>query len=365
VSVAPARWAAGLRALPDFPWDRLIPFQRTAAAHPGGLVDLSVGTPVDSTPAFVQHALREASDAPGYPLTIGTPELREAMRGWLARHCGAREDIAAIPSIGLKEIVGLLAALLGVGPQDTVVVPSLAYPTYAVGATLVGARVSTEWDPSATVVWINSPSNPTGAVTSREELADTVARCRAAGALLVSDECYLAFGYDGVRPVSVLDPSICGGSYDGIVALHSLSKQSNLAGYRAGIISGDAAVVQALLEVRRHTGFLMPTPVQAAAAAALRDDVHVEEQRDRYVARRAVLRPALESAGFRIDHSQAGLYLWATRGEPALDTVGWLAERGILCAPGDFYGAAGAQHVRIAMTATDERIAAAAKRIAG
>lgn len=364
LSAAPARWAAGLRALPDFPWDRLLPLQKIAAAHPGGLVDLSVGTPVDPTPAFVQQALRGASNAPGYPTAFGTTELQDALHGWLRRACGAvGEGLATITSIGAKEAVAMLPTLLGLGPRDTIVVPALAYPTYAVGAAMVGARLRTEWDADARLVWVNSPANPTGQVLAAAELAELVARCRAIGALLVSDECYLEFGYDGTRPVSVLDAAVCGGSYEGIVALHSLSKRSNMAGYRVGSFSGDPAVIAALLAVRRHTGFMVAAPVQAAAAAALRDDTHVRAQCARYAARRDVLRPALETAGFRIEHSQAGLYLWATRDESALDTVRWLADRGILCAPGDFYGGAGERHVRIAMTATDERIAATAERL--
>lgn len=269
-----------------------------------------------------------------------------------------------LPTIGSKELVGLLPLLLGLGRDDVVVVPPLAYPTYAVGAVLAGARVSTEWRDDAALVWLNSPGNPTGAVTPAPELAATVARARAAGVLVVSDECYLEFPDDPALAVpSVLWPEVCGGSYDGVVAVHSLSKRSNLAGYRFGSLAGDPAVVAALLEVRRHAGFLVPAPVQAAAAAALADGEHVRAQAATYRARRATLRAALEAAGFRIDHSQAGLYCWATRGEPCLDTVGWLAARGILAAPGDFYGEAGARHVRLALTATDERIAAAATRL--
>jgi len=331
-------------------------------------VDLSIGTPVDPTPAFIQDALRAAADSPGYPMTAGSIALRAAARRYLARVCGAvgADDPAALgvaPAIGLKEGVGLLPAYLGLGPDDLVVIPELAYPTYAVGAAFVGARVSMEWSADASVVWVNSPSNPTGAVMSVDELRAAVERARSIGALLVSDECYLEFSYGGAPPVSVLHPEVCGGSYEGIVAMHSLSKRSNLAGYRAGLFSGDPRAVAELVERRRHTGMIVPGPVQAAAVAALDDDEHVRDQRDRYAKRRETLRPALERAGFRIDASEAGLYLWATRGEPCEDTVAWLAERGILVALGSFYGPTGAQHVRIAMTATDERIDAAASRL--
>jgi len=358
------RWAAGQRVLPEFPWDRIAAFAATARAHPGGIVDLSVGTPVDPTPSVVQDALRAAADAPGYPPAAGSPDLLAALRGWLGRTCGTPEDVAVAPSIGSKELVGLLPWLLGLGPGDVVIVPPLAYPTYAVGAALVGATVSTTWRDDAALVWLNSPANPTGEVMPAAELASAVARAREAGVLVVSDECYLEFGYDGVRPVSVLDPQVSGGSSEGVLALHSLSKRSNLAGYRFGSAAGDPRVVSALLEIRRHAGFLVPAPIQAAAAAALRDEVHVAQQRERYAHRRGQLRTALHAAGFTVAQCPGGLYLWATRGEPCLTSVAWLAQRGILVAPGDFYGATGAAHIRIALTATDERVTAAAARLA-
>ena len=357
--MAGPRWSHGVTALPDFPWDRLLPFAATARQHPDGIVDLSVGTPVDPTPQLARDALTAAADSPGYPPAAGTPALQDALRQWLVRVAGAPADVAVLPTIGSKEIVGLLPLLLGLGPSDVVVVPELAYPTYAVGATLAGAQVSTTWRDDATLVWLNSPGNPTGAVTGLAELTDIVERARAAGVLVVSDECYLDFPDDPSLEV----PSVLQLGVDGVVAVHSLSKRSNLAGYRFGSLAGDPAVVKALLEVRRHTGFLVPAPVQAAAVAALGDDEHVQAQAELYRQRRQRLRAGLEKAGFRIDHSEAGLYCWATRGEPCLPTVGWLAERGILAAPGDFYGGAGAEHVRLALTATDERVDAAVERL--
>ncbi len=213
------------------------------------------------------------------------------------------------------------------------------------------------------VVWVNSPSNPTGRVLPPDHLRKVVAWCRERGALLVSDECYLECAWD-TSPVSVLHPDINGGSLDGILAVHSLSKRSNLAGYRCAFVAGDPAVVGELLAVRKNLGLIMPGPQQRAMVAALDDDAHVEEQHARYAARRTALKTTLESAGFRIDHSEAALYLWATRNEPCWDTVAWLADRGILVAPGSFYGRAGQSHVRVAFTATDERVGAAAERLA-
>lgn len=369
---APQGWAARRVSarLPEFPWDRLDEHKATAAAHADGIVDLSVGTPVDPTPALVRDALAAAADSPGYPLTYGTPALRGAIADWLRRTLGVTgaDPAAVLPVIGTKELVAGLPAQLGLGPGDKVVHPALAYPTYDVGARLAGAEPVPVADgvvPDADgvrLVWINSPANPHGAVRTADELRSVVAWARSVGALLVSDECYIELAWSA-EPVSVLHPDVCGGSHEGLLAIHSLSKRSNLAGYRAGFVTGDPAVVRELLAVRKHAGMIVPGPVQEAMRVAYGDEAHVAEQKARYAARRSRLRDAFEAAGFRIDHSEASLYLWATRDEPCWATVAWLAERGILVAPGDFYGEAGARHVRIAFTATDERVEAAAERL--
>jgi succinyldiaminopimelate transaminase len=357
--------------LPDFPWDSLAEHTATARAHPGGVINLSVGTPVDPVPPIIQEALAAAADAPGYPTTHGTPELRKAAVEALHRRHGVTgiEPDAVLPTIGSKELVAWLPTLLGVSTGDTMIIPELAYPTYEVGARLAGAQAIRSDGLTAVgparpaLVWLNSPSNPTGRVLPVEHLRKVVAWARERGTVVVSDECYLTLGWER-EPVSVLHPSVCGGRFDGLLAVHSLSKCSSLAGYRAGFVTGDPELVAALLAVRRHAGMIVPRPVQAAMTVALSDDDHVATQRARFAARRSVLRAALDGAGFRIDHSEGGLYLWATRGEGAWDTVSWLAERGIVVAPGTFYGLSGAQHVRVALTATDERVAAAAERLA-
>ncbi|GAA2526534.1 aminotransferase [Winogradskya humida] len=356
-------------ALPDFPWDLLEPAKAVAAAHPDGLVDLSVGTPVDPVPAAVRSALAAASDAPGYPLTAGTPALRAAIAGWLSRSCAISGTPGVLPTIGSKELVAWLPTLLGVGKGDVVVIPQVCYPTYEVGVKLAGAEVvrsdsltALGPDPRVKLVWINSPSNPTGKVLPAAHLRKVVDWARERNAVVVSDECYLSLGWDE-SPVSVLSDEVCGGDYTGVIAVHSLSKRSNLAGYRAGFVAGDPAVIKELLAVRKHAGMIVPAPVQAAMIAALDDEDHVVEQRKRYAARRESLRAALTAAGFSIEFSTAGLYLWSTRGEDCWKTVDWLAERGILAAPGAFYGPSAAQHVRIALTATDERVAAAVARL--
>ncbi|POX57986.1 succinyldiaminopimelate transaminase [Streptomyces sp. Ru62] len=356
--------------LPTFPWDKLEPYKKTAAAHPDGIVDLSVGTPVDPVPELVQKALIDAADSPGYPTVWGTPALRDAITGWLERRLGARgiTHRHVLPVVGSKELVAWLPTQLGLGPGDTVAYPRLAYPTYEVGARLARAAYEVYDDPrdldpaGLKLLWLNSPSNPTGKVLSRQELTDIVAWARAHDVLVFSDECYLELGWEA-DPVSVLHPDVNGGSYDGVVAVHSLSKRSNLAGYRAAFVAGDPAVLGPLLEIRKHGGMMTSAPTQAAVVAALGDDVHVHEQRERYAARREALREALLADGFRIEHSEASLYLWATRDESCWTTVAHLADRGILVAPGDFYGEAGQNHVRVAFTATDERVRAAVARL--
>jgi hypothetical protein len=357
--------------LPDFPWDHLASAAEKARQHPDGIVDLSVGTPVDPTPGSVRRALADAADSPGYPLTIGGVATRQAALDWMERRLdvtGLGLD-AVLPAIGSKELIASLPGHLGVGPGDLVVYPELAYPTYEVGARLAGARTLSADSLTAIgpevprLMWLNSPANPTGRVLPSDHLRKVVDWCRQRGTLLVSDECYIELGWDA-EPRSVLHPDICGGSAEGLLAVHSLSKRSNLAGYRCAFVAGDPGVVGELLAVRRNLGLMMPGPQQAAMAAALADDDHVDAQRDRYAARRAVLRRGLESAGFRIDHSEGSLYLWATRGEDCWQTVATLAGLGILVAPGTFYGPRGGQHVRAAFTVTDERAAAAAKRLA-
>jgi len=358
-------------SLPDFPWDRLAPYgdRARAAAGDDGVVDVSIGTPVDSTPSVVQQALAAASDAPGYPTTAGTPQLREAAAAWMQR----RLDVGCtslLPTIGSKEIVAWLPTLLGLGVGDVVVVPAVAYPTYDVGARLVGATVVASDEPwllpdqsRIRLVWLNSPANPTGQVWPVEHLATVVAWARSIGALVVSDECYIELGW-GVTPVSVLHRSVVGEDHTGVLAVHSLSKRSNFAGYRFGFIAGDPGVIGDLLAVRKHLGMLVPAPVAAAAIAALGDDEHVAVQRERYGSRRSLMLAALTGAGFRVEHSEAGLYLWTTRDEDCWASVEWFADRGILVTPGAFYGVAGERHVRIALTATDERVAAFVARLA-
>lgn len=321
-------------------------------------------------PASVRDALASVSEIPGYPATHGTPALRATVLDALRRRHGIEglEPDAVLPTIGSKELVAWLPRLLGFGPGDTVVIPELAYPTYEVGVLLAGATVLRADSLTAIgpqrpgMLWLNSPSNPTGKVLGVEHLRKVVQWAQERGVVVVSDECYLSLGWEA-EPVSILHPSVHGGRTDGLLAVHSLSKSANMASYRAGFVTGDPKLVSELLEIRKHAGMIVPRPVQEAMIAGLTDDEALAAQRERYARRRLVLRKALEGSGFRVDDSEAGLYLWSTRDEDSLKTVAWLAERGILVAPGTFYGPTGGKHVRIALTATDERVDAAVARL--
>ncbi|MEV4901715.1 succinyldiaminopimelate transaminase [Citricoccus sp. NPDC055426] len=389
--------------LPEYPWESLAPYRATAQAHPGGLADLSIGTPVDDTPALIQDALAAAANAHGYPTTQGTAELRQAVAAWFARRRGVPglDPDAVIPTVGSKEFIAWLPLLLGLGPGDVVVRPTVAYPTYDIGALLVGATAvaadsleELDADTRARVklIWTNSPANPTGKVASAEQLRAVVAQGRQVGAVVAADECYAELGWDewddpsGVGPGTpcLLAEEVSGGDHTDLLSVYSLSKQSNLAGYRAAFAAGDRALVATLVNSRKHAGMIVPMPVQAAMTAALADDAHVREQKDRYRARRALLRDALEAAGLVVDHSEAGLYLWTRDGraggsagdatghdagraapseQDSWDLVGAFARLGILVGPGTFYGAAGNGYVRVALTASDEAVAQAAERL--
>lgn len=364
-------------ALPEFPWNLLAPAKALAASHPGGICDLSVGTPVDPTPRFIRDALAGAADAPGYPTVVGAPEVREAILAWGRRR--RMTDVGpagVIPTIGSKEAVASFPSFLGVRPGDTVLVPEVAYPTYDIGARLAGAtpvpvdptRPGT-W-PDAVLVFLNSPGNPDGRVLSAEQLRAARAWARERGAVIISDECYAALPWadpwtsSGVP--SLLDEDVCGGDATGLIVLYSLSKQSNLAGYRAALAYGDPELIARIVEVRKHAGLMVPAPVQRAMSLALLDEGHVEAQRRIYGARRELLLDAVESAGLVNDpESAAGLYLWAglPGGSDSWALVNAFARLGILVAPGDFYGEAAKGRVRIALTASDERIGAAAARL--
>ena len=261
-------------------------------------------------------------------------------------------------------MVALLPFLLG---AKRILIPAIAYPTYKVGGIIAGSEVidvdidAKSWPTSnIDLAWINSPSNPTGRVHSDSELEAVISWSRATGAPVASDECYIPFP-DTKSGRSIL--SLSGGDNTGLIAVHSLSKRSNLAGYRGAFVVGDPALISRLLEIRKHMGMMVPLPIQKAVAVALTDEEHVLHQAERYRKRRSILSAALISAGFTIDFSEAGLYIWCRNGQSDWTIVSWFADRGIVVTPGSFYGDAGASHVRIALTATDEKILEAAQRL--
>lgn len=367
--------------LADYPWDALAPYLQTASQHPDGLVNLSIGTPVDPTPVLIQQALAAAADAPGYPTTHGTPALREAIVEWFARrrNVPGLDPADVMPTVGSKELVAWLPLLLGLGAGDVVVRPTVAYPTYDMGATFAGAtavaadsldELDAETLARVRLVWVNSPGNPTGIVRGAEELAELVRAAREIGAVVASDECYGELGWGpwdvdngGEAVPSVLDPRVTGGSHENLLAIYSMSKQSNLAGYRAAFVAGDSAIMANLINSRKHAGMIVPYPVQEAMRVALSDEAHVREQKALYRRRREQLVGALEAFGLTIHHSEAGLYLWCTAGEDTWTTIGRLAELGIVAGPGTFYGDAGHGFIRVALTGSDERIGAAVRRL--
>ena len=360
---------------PPYPYERLEPLRERAAALDGGVVDLSIGTPFDPPPPEVVEALG-AADARGYPPSIGSVAFRESAAAWLHRFLGVDIGVDAVAAcIGTKELVAGIPLWLRLrAPErDTVLYPEISYPTYEMGAVLAGCRavpvpVGGDWtldlsaiDPAdadrALCLWVNTPGNPAGGL---DDLGAAAAWGRARGVPVLSDECYVSFTWDG-PPRTILAHG-----HDGVIAVHSLSKRSNLAGGRVGFYAGDATLVGYLREVRKHAGFMVPSPMQAAAVAALADETHVEEQRERYRSRLQALRTAFaDGLGMDVPMPGGAFYLWV----PAPDGDAWaLTERlaeeaGAIVSPGEFYGEAGRGHVRVAAVQPDERIALVVERL--
>jgi succinyldiaminopimelate transaminase len=360
---------------PPYPYDRLDDLKAMADALDGGCVDLSIGTPTDLPPPAVVEALARSGAERGYPPSIGSVAYREAAAGWLDRRFGVTVDPAAVAAcVGTKELVAGLPQWLRLRrpDRDTVLYPAISYPTYAMGATLAGCRavaipVDAAWRidldaidatdaARALCLWVNTPGNPAGGL---DDLAAAAAWGRANDVLVASDECYIEFTWDGPGR------SILEHGSDSVLAVHSLSKRSNLAGARAGFIAGDATVVRYLAEVRKHAGFMVPGPVQAAAVEAWADDAHVDEQRGRYHGRLVAAQQIMRAVGADAPMPGGAFYLWA----PAPDGDAWaltrrLAEEGgALVSPGEFYGEAGAGHVRVAVVQSDDRLALVASRL--
>lgn len=370
--------------LPEYPWQLLAPYKTTANAHPAGVVDLSIGAPVDPTPHGVQTALQTAANWPGYPTSAGTDELRQTIADWYRRRRRVKkltkEHVAA--TVGSKEFIAWLPLLLGIGPGDIIVYPTVAYPTYDIGAKIVGATsvaadslqdLDEPTRAKVKLVWVNSPANPTGIVQDTKTLRRIVQDAREIGAVVASDECYAELGWERwetERVPSILQKKVCDGDYTGLLSVYSLSKQSNMAGYRAAFVAGDQELIAALINLRSHTGMVVPGPVQQAMIAALNDDDHVVQQKALYRSRRTQLISALKAAGLTVDHSEAGLYLWVRdpritepTAEDSWALVDRFAQAGILVGPGVFYSPAGNGYIRISITATDEDIHHAVTRL--
>jgi len=368
--------------LPPYPYDRLQGLAKLAEAHESGMVDCSIGTPCDPPPRAVVDALASSGTERGYPASAGSPQLREAAAEWLTRRFGLAEvPVSSVAAcVGTKELVASVPHVLRLREpgRDTVLYPAVSYPTYAMGAELAGCRavpvpsapgrsggldldaVEPADAARALVLWSNSPSNPTGALG---DLGAEAAWGRAHGVPVFSDECYAEFTWDG-PPRSVLQHG-----RDGVVAVHSLSKRSNLAGVRVGFYAGDAELVEFLRAVRQHAGLMVPGPAQAAGAVALADDEHVEVQRARYRERLVYLGGVLGGYGCPVMPPEGGFYLWvpvpADRWPDAWSMAEALAtDGGILVSPGDLYGDGGAGHVRVALVQPMERLALVGERLA-
>lgn len=355
--------------VPPYPYDRLRALRESADRLRGGCVDLSAGIPCDPPPPAVRDVLSRSDSERGYPPSVGTPALRDAAVAWLERRFGVRVEPGQVAAcIGAKELVAGMPHWLKLRSpdRDTVLYPEVSYPSYAMGATLAGCRplpyrkvdeVSPEDAARSLCLWVNSPANPTGELT---DLAQAAAWGRAHGVPVLSDECYVDFTWDGPGRTILTEGT------EGVLAIHSLSKRSNLAGLRLGFYTGDAELVHYLSELRKHAGFMVPGPVQAAGAVALGDKEHVAAQRDRYRCRLDRMGEALRGVGMLCPEPAGSFYLWcqAPGGRDGWEAAAWLAEQGgVLVAPGDLYGSAGADHVRIAVVQPDDRIELVAERL--
>lgn len=370
-----------------YDWSRIDSYRRRAEQCPGGLVDLSVGSPVDPVPRSVRDALAAASDddqARGYPKTAGDGPLRQAAVDWFRRRGVDLDAMGAdlVPTVGSKEAVALMASLLHLGPGDRVVQPTVSYPTYAIGTQLAGAQVTTVDDPTDTdswmnlpgvrAIWINSPGNPSGRIIDQAGLAKIVRAARSIGAKVLSDECYALLdwsrptqaGQDAPIPASpcILESNVCGGDASGILCLYSMSKQSNMAGYRAALVAGDAHLVEAMTAYRKQVGLIVPGPVQRAMRAALEDGEAVRAQREVYARRLHALAEALRAYGYDAVMPQGGLYIWvqARSGDCWADMAD-LSRLGILASPGEFYG--DDHYLRFSSTIADEQLELALERL--
>jgi aspartate/methionine/tyrosine aminotransferase len=409
----------------EFPWDSLEPYHQKAADFAAQnnleVINVSIGTPVDPVPSKIQLALAAGADTPGYPQTVGNQLLRAAIVKWLKDVRGVSNitEDQICPTVGSKEAVALLPQMLGLKPGDIMVRPKYAYPTYDIGAAACGCEILAtddvqDWldNPRVKLVWINYPNNPTGACVSVEYLREVIAAARKIGAVVASDECYALMdwrkvfsGYNAPLAtdssgavqfvqhpereslsqsshsisepqsghanndvlsahVSILTDEVCGGDFSNIIMLYSLSKQLNLAGYRAAFIAGDKKLIADMQLIRKQCGLIMPEPIQRAMVVALEDKEDTALQVERYRVRHQKLRRAFDAAGYQIDHSEGSLYLWVkTKHDDCWGEIDYLANLGIIAAPGVYYDESATDHIRVSVTATDEQIDELCRRL--
>jgi succinyldiaminopimelate transaminase len=374
--------------VPPYPYDRLAPAKAAASALVGGVVDLSIGTPCDPPAPAVIEALGHSGAERGYPTSLGSPAFRASAAAWMHRrlHVELNPDTEVAACIGTKEFVATTPQYLHLlrDDRDTVLYPQIAYPTYEMGALLAGLRpvpvacsadgailldtISASDAARALCLWVNTPGNPAG---NLDDLGAAAAWGRDHDVWVISDECYVEFTWDG-GPRTILSHGLDGGlvrgldgGLDGVLAVHSLSKRSNLAGVRAGFYAGDRTLVRHLSEVRKHAGFMMPGPVQHAAAVAYDDDAHVDVQRERYRQRLQEFADVLLRAGFQVELPGGGFYLWAeVPGGDSWRATDWLAHHGgALVSPGEFYGPKSTDRIRVAMVQPEDRLELVADRL--
>jgi acetylornithine aminotransferase len=367
-----------LESLGTYPFVRLDEAKAAAAARGIELIDFGVGEPREETPAFIRAALVDAVEPVStYPKAVGLPALRAAVAGWIGRRYGVvvDPDTQVLPTLGSKEVIFSMAEVV----DGAVGVTTPGYPVAARSALFAGREVvELPLDAAAGflpdldavpadvwarlgVLWLNYPNNPTGAVAPLAFLERAAALAREHGFLLACDEAYSELWFHGEAPASGLQV----GALTNVVVLNTLSKRSSMPGFRSGFVAGDARLIAALKKYRPNVGVAPQEFVQLAAVAAWEDEDHVVEVRERYRRKRDLLWPALQDAGFADAGGPATFFLWLTTpaGEDDEACALRLLEHGVVCAPGSFFGAGGAGHVRFALVPTPEACAAAAHRL--
>jgi acetylornithine aminotransferase len=355
--------------------------QDELAAQGTRVINFGVGDPEDDTPAFIREALIAAiKPSSRYPTAAGLAPLREAIAAWLGRRFGVsvHPDRHVMPANGAKEALYNLTSLVLDAPgtprrRDLIGVPELAYQVYGDAALLHHADVfqvplGPDWLPDLdaitpdigrrlAILWLNSPHNPTGAVAPRDHYRRALDLGAHYGFLVASDEAYSELWFD-VPPPGILE-ACTDAEFTGAIAINTLSKRSNMTGYRSGLIAGDARIIAAMRNVRPRIGVATPEFVQRAAIAAWHDEEHVVAQRARYAARRDLFLSLCARKALDVEASQGAFYLWirVPHRIPRRDATKFAAsllDHGIVVLPGSFMGARGREYVRLAFVPSFE-----------